>query len=187
MPIGSWAVAGFGGLLSTALIGCATHRAPSPQVLAGTFSGHTEDGQTVVVTFSEDAHAFEGAGTVGGEPIVVAGAAGWRGAATVSGSGSPSLAQLALSADGETLVVENAEGPRWVLERGGTPAAPPAGAFTGSYRAQRDGARIADVRLVQRGPLLSGVARVAGDPAGVGGRVTGAASAEGLVTFFDGS
>jgi hypothetical protein len=175
-------------LVSTLLGGCATHGKPRPQLLAGSFSGHTPDGTPVILTFREDAQAFEGAGTVGDQPIVVAGAAGWHGVASLArAGGDQALASLELSADGERLVLETAGSAPWVLMRGGTPAAAPAGPFSGAYCARRDAARLADVSLVQRGPLLAGVARIAGDPAGISGHVTGPGAADGLVTFFDGS
>jgi hypothetical protein len=65
------------------------------------------------------------------------------------------------------------------------PGAP--GPFSGEYRARRNGARLAEISLVQRGSLLAGVGIVAGDAAGVSGRATSPGEAEGLVTLLDGT
>jgi hypothetical protein len=170
-----------------ALAGCATRESFRPQVLSGSFSGETADGKPVVLAFTEDARAFRGEGGIGDEPLVLAGAAGWRGTASLArAQGSPSLVELELSTDGERLVLEIAGSAPLVLARGGTAPAPAThGPFSGEYRAERDGATLADVSLVQRGSLLAGVAVVAGDPAGVSGRVGTSHKAEGVVTFFD--
>jgi len=84
-------------------------------------------------------------------------------------------------------VLETADSAPLVLVRGGTPALPAHGPFSGDYRARKQGATLAEVNLVQRGSLLAGVAIVAGDPAGISGRVVEPANAEGFVTFVDGS
>lgn len=95
--------------------------------------------------------------------------------------------ELELSGDGERLVVESEGSAPLVLVRGGTPMPAAHGPFSGNYRARRDGATLAEVSLLQRGSLLAGVAIVAGDAAGISGRATGVRTAEGLVTFLDGS
>ena len=177
-------------LLAVSLPGCAKPR-PAVQrpVLAGSFHGATEDGKAVEVTFREESEAFRGEGTIGGEPIVVAGAVGWRGVGSLArGDGGAELVELTLSADGETVLLERSGRPAVTLERGGA-APPPAasGPFSGSYRAQRERATLAQVTLVQRGALLAGVGIVAGDPAGITGRASGPRTAAGLVTFQDGS
>jgi hypothetical protein len=175
-------------LLSAIAVGCATHQTIRPQVLAGPFSGKTGEGKTVVITFTEKGEAFRGEGTIGDDPIVVAGAVGWRGTATLTrASGREALVQMELSGDGEQLVVESDGGPPLVLVRGGTPTPAASGPFSGGYRARKDGAPLAEVSLVQRGSLLAGVGIVAGDAAGVSGRATGPRNADGFVTFLDGS
>lgn len=187
----AWRALGFAAaavVLFVVCTGCATHRTIRPQVLSGSFSGQTADGKPVVVTFTEDAQAFRGEGAIGDDPIVVAGAVGWRGTASLArASGRQALVELELSGDGERLVVESEGGAPLVLVRGGTPSPPAPGPFSGDYRARKDGATLAEVSLLQRGSLLAGVAIVAGDAAGISGRVSGPRSAEGLVTFLDGS
>lgn len=180
-------VTAVGALLFVVLAGCATHRAIQPQVLSGPFSGQAADGKPVVVTFSEDAEAFRGEGTIGEEPVVVAGAVGWRGMGSLArADGGQALVELELSADGERLVLETTGSAPLTLVRGGTPAAAADGPFSGSYRARRSGATLAEATLVQRGSLLAGVAIVAGDAAGISGRISGR-KAEGQVTFLDSS
>jgi hypothetical protein len=175
-------------LLAAQAIGCATRQTIRPQVLAGPFSGKTSEGKTVVVTFTESDEAFTGEGAIGDDPIVVAGAVGWRGTATLTrASGRQALVELELSGDGERLVVESVGGPPLVLVRGGTPAPAAAGPFSGGYRARKEGAVLAEVSLVQRGSLVAGVGVVAGDAAGISGRATGPRTADGFVTFGDGS
>jgi hypothetical protein len=177
-------------VLALALEGCAK---PGPtvqrQVLKGPFSGETEDGRAVEVTFREDREAFRGEGSIGGEPIVVAGAVGWRGVGSLAlGDGRAELVELTLSADGESVLLERPGQPAVTLQRGGAPAPPAAGGpFSGTYRAARGEATLAQVTLVQTGTLLAGVGIVAGDAAGITGRTTGPGAAEGLVTFQDGS
>jgi hypothetical protein len=175
-------------LLALALAGCATRQTLRPQVLAGSFSGQTAEGKTVVIAFSESGEAFRGDGTIGDDAIVVAGAVGWRGTATLlRASGRQARVDLELSGDGERLVVESAGGPPIVLVRGGPPSPGAAGPFSGDYRARRDGATLAEASVVQRGSLLAGIGIVAGDPAGISGRATGPRAAEGLVTLADGT
>ncbi len=176
-------------LALAAAAACAPHLTVEPQTLVGSFRGETADGQEVALTFTEAEEAFRGAGSIGGEPVVVAGAVGWRGTGSLAtGDGRSELLELTLSADGETVMLER-QGQRPVaLHRGGTPAPPaPSGPFAGRYRAVRDRAPLAEVTLVQSGNLLAGAGIVTGDPVGVSGRVTGADRAEGLVTFLDGS
>lgn len=182
---GGWVTA----LLLAGLCACTPRLTVERQALLGSFSGTTADGEAVVVTFAEEEAAFRGAGTIDGEPIVVAGAVGWRGSGSlVRSDGTAELVELTLSADGERVVVEPLGREAFTLERGG--AAPPAGAsgpFAGSYRAVRDRAPLAEVTLVQRGELLAGFGIVTSDPVGVSGRVTGASTARGVVTFSDGT
>jgi hypothetical protein len=179
-----------GALFILLLAACAHHRlVVQPQVLSGPFRGETEDGRAVAVTFTENKEAFRGEGTIGDQPLVVAGAVGWRGIASlVSADGSSELVELSLAADGETVTLERQGKPPLSLQRGGAPTPPAAsGPFSGSYRAKRDRATLAEVTLVQSGSLLAGVGIVAGDPAGITGRVTGPHSADGVVTLLDGS
>jgi hypothetical protein len=178
-------------VLAASLAGCAK---PGPtvqrQVLAGPFRGETDDGKAVEVTFREEREAFRGEGSIGGDPMVVAGAVGWRGVGSLAlGDGRAELVELTLSADGETVILSRPGQAAVTLQRGGTPTPPPApgGAFSGTYRARREQATLAQVTLVQRGALLAGVGIVAGDAAGITGRATGPRAAEGLVTFQDGS
>lgn len=175
-------------VLPLALAGCATRQTIHPQVLSGPFHGQTSDGKQVVLTFTEDDQAFRGEGAIGDDPIVVAGAVGWRGTAALArASGRQALVELELSGDGERLVLETVDSAPLVLVRGGT--SPPAahGPFSGDYRARKEGATLAEVSLVQRGSLLAGVAIVAGDAAGISGRLNEPRRAEGFVTFVDGS
>jgi hypothetical protein len=175
--------------LAAFVVGCAAHRAPlKAPVLSGSFSGQTSEGKPVVVTFSEEEQAFRGEGTIGGDPIILAGAVGWRGTASlVRASGRQALVELELSGDGEQLVLESADSDPLVLVRGGTPSAAAAGPFSGDYRARKDRAILAEVSLVQRGSLLAGIGIVGGDAAGISGRASGPNNAEGVVTFLDGS
>lgn len=171
------------------LAACVPRLGVRPQALAGPFSGTTDDGQAVVVSFSERQEAFRGEGTIGGEGIVLAGAAGWRGVASLqSGNGVAELVDLTLSADGETLTLERPGRTALELHKGGAPSPPlPPGPFSGSYRALRGRAPLAEVTLVQHGALLTGIGIVTEDPVGVTGRTTGPRQAEGVVTFLDGT
>jgi hypothetical protein len=177
-----------GAVLAVAVAGCATRQTIRPQVLAGSFSGQNSEGKAVVVTFTEDDEAFRGEGAIGDDPIVVAGAVGWRGTASLTrASGRQALVELELSADGDRLVLETAGSAPLVLARGGTPAPAVPGPFAGDYRARKERATLAEVSLVQRGSLLAGVAVVAGDAAGISGRVVESRRASGFVTFADGT
>ncbi len=176
-------------LALAAAAACAPHLSVEPQTLAGSYRGETADGQEVVLTFSEAEESFRGAGSIGGEPVVVAGAVGWRGTGSLaSADGANELVEMTLSADGERVTLERqGQGPV-TLHRGeaaGPPA--PSGPFAGRYRAVRDRAPFAEVTLVQSGELIAGAGIVTGDPGGVSGRVTAADRAEGVVTFLDGS
>lgn len=176
------------GLALLSLAACTPRLTVRPQVLAGPFSGTTEDGKAVNVTFLEDQAAFRGEGTIGGEPVIVAGAAGWRGVGSLQrADGGTELVELSLSADGETVTLERPGRQALELQRGG-PAPPPAsGPFSGSFRAVRDRAPLAEVTLVQSGSLLSGVGIVTEDAVGITGRATGPRTARGVVTFLDGT
>lgn len=124
-----------------------------------------------------------------GDPVVLAGALGWRGAGSlVAADGGSELVQLELSADGETVTLERGAQEPLALRRAGTSPPPgPPGPFTGRYRASRDRAPLAEITLAQSGELLAGAGIVTGDPVGVSGWVVAADRAQGLVTFLDGS
>jgi hypothetical protein len=174
-------------MLLAVLAGCA---APRPATrLSGSFSGQTGEGQPVLVTFSEDDdQAFRGEGAIGQDAIILAGVAGWRGTASlVRAGGRQAVVELKLSSDGERLVLESEGSAPLVLVRGGTPVITADGPLSGRYRAHKDGGKLADVSLVQRGSLLAGVAIVGGEPAGVSGQVAAANAARGVLTFLDGS
>ncbi|HEX9636370.1 MAG TPA: hypothetical protein VGB99_02460 [Acidobacteriota bacterium] len=175
-------------LLLLSAAGCAARQRVQPQILTGSFHGETDDGRPVVITFTENEEAFRGEGTIGGEPLVLAGAVGWRGVASlISAAGDTALVELTLAADGGTVLLERPGQKPLTLSRGG--GAPPAasGPFSGSYHARRDRATLAQVTLVQSGSLLAGVGIVAGEPAGITGRTTGARAADGVVTLLDGT
>lgn len=184
-----WLVCALAMLASVALAACATAPAVAPQTVTGRYVGKTEDGKPIAITFSESDRAFQAEGTIGDQPLVLAGAVGWRGVGSlVDAEGTQSLVEVELSADGEHLVLKTSGGAPMVLDRGD--AAPPTaaeGPFSGTYRARKEGATIAEASLVQRGRLLTGVAMVAGDPSGVSGYTTGPNSMSGFVTFLDGS
>ncbi len=171
------------------LAGCAPHLTVEPQILAGSYRGVAEDGEAIVIRFTEEEAAFRGEGSIGGAPAVVAGAVGWSGAGSlVTAEGGAEPVELRLSADGERVVLERPGRPAVTLLRadGAVPSGT-GGPFAGSYRAARGRAPLARVTLVQSGELLAGFGIVTGDPVGVTGRVTGPATAAGLVTFRDGS
>jgi len=176
-------------LLLGLLAACAPRFTVRPQVLSGSFSGETEDGTPIVFTFSETSEAFRGEGTIGGRPVVVAGAVGWRGVGTLAREdGTAELVELSLAADGETVLLERFGADPVPLTRVGAGSPPaPSGPFTGRYRAVLGRAPLAEVTLVQSGALIAGVGVVAGDPAGIAGRTTGARTAAGVVTLLDGS
>jgi hypothetical protein len=187
------AAAGLPGVLAAALclllnLACIPRLEVKPQTLAGRFAGQTAGGQAVDLSFREQQESFRGEGTLDGEPLVVAGAIGWRGVGSLQSAGGAEPIALTLSADGETVVVERLGQPALVLERAGDAAAPlPPGPFSGRFRALRGRAPLAEVTLVEGGALLSGVAIVTGDPVGITGRVVAPREAEGHVTFLDGS
>lgn len=175
--------------LCLSAVACIPRLEVKPQVLSGRFAGTTADGQPMVLAFREDQESLRGEGTVGGEPLVLAGAAGWRGVGTLQSSdGSPELVELTLSADGETVTLQPLGQPALVLHReeGPVPSLP-SGPFSGRYRALKGRAPLAEVTLVQRGSVLAGAGIVAGDPVGITGRVSGASQAEGVVTYLDGT
>ena len=176
-------------LLVATLATCTPHLTVRPQVLTGSFAGETADGRPVVVTFSESDEAFRGEGTIDGQPVVVAGAVGWCGMASLAGDdGGIERVELSLTADGETVVLAREGGETLTLDRASVLALlAPSGPFIGSYRAVRDRAPLAEVALVQSGALLAGVGIFAGDPAGIAGRATGPRAAEGVVTLANGS
>lgn len=171
------------------LTACTPRPAVRPQVLSGSFAGEAADGTPIALTFTERSEAFRGAGTIGGSPVVIAGAVGWRGVATLADAdGSAEPVELSLSADGDSVVLERFGAEPVSLDRvGPAPAPAPAGPFSGRYRATRGRAVLAEVTLVQSGELLAGAGLVAGEAAGVAGRTTGARTAAGVVTLLDGS
>jgi hypothetical protein len=180
----------FRSALACALIAaCAPQVTIPAQTLAGTYRGVAADGQTVELTFSERERAFQGEGRIGGRPVLVAGAVGWRGVATLVQAGqAQTKMELSLSADGQELALTPEHGSPLLLSRGGNAVSlGAAGPFSGSYRATSQGATLAEVALVQRGDLLTGVANIEGDAAGVSGRVAAPGKATGLVTLLDGS
>jgi hypothetical protein len=175
-------------LLALSACACAAQNAVAPPLLSGSFSGQTADGQPVRVSFAEADQAFRGEGVIGDDPIVVAGAVGWRGTASlVRASGRQALVTLELSSDGEQLQLRSAGSAPLLLVRGGTSPAAADGPLSGRYRARKDGATLAQVTLVQRGMLLAGVAIVAGEAAGISGSTGAESSARGFLTFVDGS
>lgn len=185
---------GGGGRIAAALLllgslACVPRLSVQRPALSGSFSGTAAGGEAVVLAFSEGDAAFRGEGSIGGAPVVLAGAVGWQGVGSlVHDDGTTELVELTLSADGERVVLERPGQEPLALERGGTP--PPAaegGPFAGTYRAMRERAPLAEVTLVQRGHLLAGFGVVTGDPVGVSGRVAETGVAVGAVTFADGS
>jgi hypothetical protein len=174
--------------LCVATLACIPRLDVKPQILDGRFAGTTENGEPVVVSFREQQESFRGEGTLDGEPLVVAGATGWRGVGALESGGSSELVSLTLSSDGETVVVERIDGPPLVLQRQAGPVPSlPDGPFSGRFRALRGRAPLAEVTLVQSGELLAGVAIFTGDPVGVTGRSQSAREAAGTITFLDGS
>lgn len=171
-----------------AVTACVPPLAVRPQTLAGRFAGVTAAGEAVVLSFSAAQESFRGEGTLAGEPLVVAGAAGWRGVGSLQRGAVAEVVSLALSADGETLAVERLGQPVLVLQREAGPTTTlAAGPFSGRFRAVKGRAPLAEVTLVDGGGLLSGLAILTGDPVGITGRVTAPRRAEGFVTFLDGS
>ncbi len=168
---------------------CTAHLTVQPQVLSGSFQGETADGHPVVLTFSQGDEAFRGEGTIDGRPVVVAGAVGLRAVGSlVGGDGAAEPVELSLAADGGSVTLARTGAEPLTLERAAAPAlAAPGGPFSGRYRAERDRAPLAEVTLVQSGSLLAGAGIVAGEPAGIAGRVTGPRAADGVVTLLDGS
>ena len=175
--------------LCICMAGCLPRLEVKPQKLSGQFAGVTQGGEAVVLSFSERQEAFRGEGTLGGEPLVVAGAAGWRGVGSLEArNGAPELVELLLSADGEALRVLRAGQPPLVLARQPSPAsAAPTGPMSGRWRASSGRAPLAEVTLVERQGLVAGAGIVTGDPVGITGRALSARELEGLVTFLDGS
>ena len=150
------------------------------QTATGTFSGTTIDGYAVVISVEQESGAVRGVGTVGGEEIVLSGPVGWAAVATLTDSrGVSQLVRLRLSADGDALTIERASGEQVILHRGGNRVSRPSGPFSGSYRAVRDKALLAEVTMVQSGSLLSGVGTVLGSTAGLSGHVTDSNQARG--------
>jgi hypothetical protein len=178
------------GLLGLGLfnLACIPRLEVKPQTLAGRFGGTTASGEAVVLSFREQQESFRGEGTLDGEPLVVAGAIGWRGVGSLQSDAGAEPIALTLSADGEAVIVERLGQPPLTLEREGAPSPPlPLGPFSGRFRALRGRAPLAEVTLVEGSGLLSGVAIVTGDPVGITGRVVAPREAEGTVTFLDGS
>lgn len=185
---------GFRGLVVAGLCllvpACVPRLEVKPQVLAGRFAGTTADGAPLTLDFTQRQQSILGQGTLGADTVVLAGAAGWRGVATLqAASGQAELVDLSLSADGEMLLLEREGQEVVVLERqpAVTPAPAAAGPFSGKFRGVRDGAPLAEVRLVQRGTTLAGAGIVTGDAVGITGRALSATTAEGLVTYLDGT
>jgi hypothetical protein len=175
--------------LTLVCVACAPHAATVvPQTVSGTYRGTAPDGQAVEFTFSEKDRAFQGEGRIGTQPVLIAGAVGWRGVATSVQGGAQTKLELSLSADGERLAITPDRGSPLLLSRaGGSVVLGAAGPFSGAYRASSNGATLADVTLVQRGDLLTGVGNIEGDAAGITGRVAQPGKASGLVTLLDGS
>lgn len=180
---------GLRSVLALAFVACAPHGATVvPQTVSGTYRGTAPDGQAVEFTFSEKDRAFQGEGRIGTQPVLIAGAVGWRGVATSVQGGAQTKLELSLSADGEQLALTPDRGTPLLLSRaGGSVVLGAPGPFSGTYRASSKGATLADVTLVQRGELLTGVGNIEGDAAGITGRVPQPAKASGLVTLLDGS
>lgn len=172
-----------------ALVGCAPHLTVEPQRLTGSYHGTTDDGTEIVLGFTQVRDAFRGSGTVAGEPVTLAGAVGWCGAASLAGAdGTEELVALELSGGGEIARLDRPGSTPVNLVRTASSAPPVAqGPFTGRYAAAKGRAPLAEVTLTQDGSLLAGIGIVTGDPVGVAGRTTGATSAAGLVTFRDGT
>lgn len=169
---------------------CVPRLEVKPQVLSGRFAGVTADGTPLTLDFSQQQQSILGQGTLGADAVVLAGAAGWRGVATLQApSGQGELVELALSADGEMLVLEREGQEAVVLERqaAGAPVVAPVGPFSGKFRGVREGAPVVEVRLVQRGTTLVGAGIVTGDAVGITGRALSPTTAEGLVTYLDGT
>lgn len=168
--------------------GCAPALRVTPPTPTGTFRGATASGDELILTFTEHGQAFRGEGTAGAEPVAVAGAVGWRGVGTlVRADGETVGVDLRLSADGETLVMEAGAAAPVVLTRGAPASPPEPGPLSGRYRTTTPGGLDAETTLVQSGALLSGAAVIAGDAAGVSGRMIEPDRAEGVATFLDGS
>jgi hypothetical protein len=92
------------------------------------------DGREIAVSFEERERAFQREGTIGGEPLVLAGAVGWRGIATMlHGEADPSRVTLELSADGERLSLLEDGATPIVLARGGSLPAGVDGPFSGRF------------------------------------------------------
>jgi hypothetical protein len=165
--------------------GCLRSPAVAPQIAAGTYRSVVGPGAPVVLHVEEDRQTVRAWGTVDGAPIVIAASRSWRAVGALTrADGTTSLVRLGLSADGTRLVLESEQG-RAVLEAGAAAGAVATGPFSGTYRAVRDFEVLLEASLVQRGPLVSGVAVFRGRTAGITGHVTGADLLDGLFTFRD--
>jgi hypothetical protein len=172
-------------LTAFAVQACAVEPISEPLTVAGTYQGDTPGG-AIVLTLEQDGQAFRGHGSIGGEPIAIAGPLTWSAVATMThANGTVTTHILGLEAEGDTLRLEAPGQEPVLLMRGGTPSAATPGAFSGTYAGVGEAAPFVRATLVQTGDLISGTGVILGLPAGLGGRLTEPGKAEGTATFPD--
>ncbi len=156
---------------------------PPPDEASGTFRGVSSDGAEIVLTLEQEGGAVRGRGTIGGEPVALAGARSWTASGTLVDAAGTRPIRLGLAAEGGLLELVTRDD-SIVLERGADaePAAP--GPFSGTWEAEAAGGVAAEISIVQSGSLLAGAGTLLGDPVGVTGRVEGS-RAQGAVTWAD--
>lgn len=177
-----------GVILGSACLGCSMVPQAVVPTGSGTYAGVTSTGQPIVLSIRQDGQAVRGHGTVGGEPVAIAGPLAWTAVGSLlHANGSAATRELRLSPDGEELVLTGPGGVEEVLARQGEAGAAVAGPFTGSYEgADASGALVRAV-ITQSGGLFAGAGTLLGQPVGITGRVTSGSLAEGILVLADGS
>lgn len=164
---------------------CATlDKAPPPR-MTGTFEGITYDGDSVKVSFKQDANTVIGSGSVGDKEFALSGLASWHSSAVVVfEEGTRTNIDLILSQNGEEITIRGFERPLKLARSNDLPHTT-SGSFQGIYIAP--GPTNMWVNLSQTHELIAGTGYINGSPVSVAGKTTDELSANGSILFSDDS
>lgn len=172
--------------LTFAGLGCTAEPFVDQGTVSGTFEGVTLEAHPISLSLEQDGQAFSGHGTLGGQPVVIAGPVTFSALASLThADGSFSTVHVTLSPDGESLSLQREGEAPTVLARSGPSGAATPGPFSGNYKAQGAEAPLARAVITQNGSLIAGIGIVLGEAVGIGGRVTASNEAKGILTFAD--
>lgn len=166
--------------------GCTTTIEQPIQTLSGTFTGTSEDGQSVRLQLDKSVAGIAGYGSVDEDPITVSLLTGYQGQGVMTYDSRIRPVAVELSFDGEMLTFHALDSPV-VLSRVVDEAGTSFGQFTGRFENTHTTGTVGVVELEQHGNLIVGTGSVYGMPIALSGQVESDAAFNGKMMFTDGS